>query len=145
MPRVVESYARQGGVREATKRSFQVAGVLSLSMVVVVLIISVLLNYFVPLFIPKYVDGLSLMKVCLWLAVIQAASLPLNGLVATGRSWLYGKGILSGLLAFPLAVYLLNPLIGGLMAVAVGSLIGRVVRTVVSYFDLFMLMRQESR
>ena len=133
------------GVREATRRSFQVAGVLSLFMVIVVLIISVLLNYFVPFFIPKYVDGLPLMKVCLGLAVIHAASLPLNGLVATGRSWLYGKGILSGLLAFPLAVYLLNPLIGGIMAVAVGSLIGRLVRTVVAYFDLLMLMRQESR
>jgi ABC-type multidrug transport system fused ATPase/permease subunit len=113
-------------------------------MVIVVLIVSVLLDYFVPLFIPKYIDGLLLMKVCLGLAVIYAASLPLNGLVATGRSWLYGKGILSGLLAFPLAVYLLNPLIGGMMAVAVGSLIGRLVRTVVAYFDLIMLMRREN-
>jgi O-antigen/teichoic acid export membrane protein len=144
MPRVVESYARQGGVREATRRSFQAAGVLTLLMVIVVLIVSVLLDYFVPLFIPKYIDGLLLMKVCLGLAVIYAASLPLNGLVATGRSWLYGKGILSGLLAFPLAVYLLNPLIGGMMAVAVGSLIGRLVRTVVAYFDLIMLMRREN-
>ena len=145
MPRVVESYARQGGVRHAAKRTFQVAGALSLFMVIVVLFISFLLNYFVPLFIPKYVDGLSLMKVCLGWAVIHAASLPLYGLVATGQSWLYGKGVLAGLLAFPLAVYMLNPLIGGMLAVAVGSIIGRLVRTVVAYFDLIMLVRQESR
>jgi hypothetical protein len=37
----------------------------------------------------------------------------------------------------------LNPLTGGLMAVAVGSLIGRLVRTVVAYFDFIMLMRRE--
>jgi O-antigen/teichoic acid export membrane protein len=144
MPRVVESYAREGGVKKAAKRTFLVAGTLSLFMVIVVLVISVLLNYFVPLFIPKYIDGLPLMKICLGLAVIQAASLPLNGLVATGKSWLYGKGVLAGLIIFPVAVYLLNPLIGGILAVAVGSLIGRLVRTVVACFDLLMLIRREA-
>jgi O-antigen/teichoic acid export membrane protein len=143
MPRVIESYAREGGVHAAAKRQFQASGALSIFMVIVVLVISVLLDYFVPLFIPKYVDGLPLMKVCLGMAIIHAASLPLSGLVATGRSWLYGKGIFAGLLAFPLAVYFLNPLTGGLMAVAVGSLIGRLVRTVVAYFDFIMLMRRE--
>jgi O-antigen/teichoic acid export membrane protein len=143
MPRVVESYARVGGVGSAAKRTFLVAGMLSLFMAVIVLIISVLLNYFVPLFIPKYIDGLALMKVCLGLVVIHAASLPLNGLVATGQSWLYGKGILAGLITFPLAVYVLNPLIGGMLAVAIGSLVGRLFRTAVAYFDLYMLMRLE--
>jgi hypothetical protein len=104
-----------------------------------------MLDYFVPLFIPKYVDGLLLMKVCLGLVVIQAASLPLNGLVATGRSWLYGKGILAGMFVFPLAVYMLNPYIGGILAVAAGSLIGRIVRTIVAYFDLLKVMRLEMR
>lgn len=145
MPRVIESYAREGGVRGAAQRTFKAAGTLTFFMVMVVLVISVLLNYFVPLFIPKYVDGLPLMKVCIWFAVIHAASLPLNGLVATGRSWLYGKGVLAGLLAFPLAVYLLNPLIGGMLAVVVGSLFGRLTRTVVAYIDLLILMRKESR
>jgi O-antigen/teichoic acid export membrane protein len=144
MPLVVEAYAREGGVGSAAKRTFLVAGALSLFMVIVVLIISVLLNNFVPFFIPKYVDGLPLMKVCLGMVFIHAASLPLDGLAATGRSWLYGKGILVGLLAFPLAVFLLNPLIGGILAVAVGSLFGRLVRTVVAYFDLIMLMRREA-
>jgi O-antigen/teichoic acid export membrane protein len=144
MPRVYESYARAGGVTGAAKFTFLTAGILSLCMTLIILLTCTFLNYFVPLFIPKYTDGLPLMKVCLWLALVQAASLPLNGLAATGRSWLFGKGISAGLLTFPLAVYLLNPLIGGVMAVAVGSLIGRVVRTVVAYFDLLMLMRREA-
>jgi O-antigen/teichoic acid export membrane protein len=144
MPRVVESYARQGGIREIAKRIFPVTGALSLFMLIVVLLVSVMLNYFVPYFIPKYIDGLLLMKVCLGLTVIQAASLPLNGLVATGRSWLFGKGILVGLIAFPVAVYLLTPHIGGMLAVAVGSLVGRLVRTAVAYCDLLILMRRES-
>jgi O-antigen/teichoic acid export membrane protein len=143
MPRAVESYAREGGVGSAAKVTFMVAGLLTFFMVLVVLVFSVLLNYLVPLCIPKYIDGLPLMKACLCLGVIQAASLPLNGLVATGRSWLFGKGILAGLILFPLAVYLLTPHIGGILAVAVGSLLGRLGRTVVAYFDLFMLMRQE--
>lgn len=142
-PRVIESYARQGGLREVTKQSLKATlGLLFLTSASV-LCISVLLDYFVPFFIPKYLDGLPLMKVCLWLAVIHAVSLPLNGLVATGRSWLYGKGILIGLIVFPLAVYLLNPLIGGMMAVAVGSLIGRVVRNGIAYFDLVRIVRKE--
>lgn len=145
MPRVVESFARQGRIRKAIRHSLQAAVALSVLMVVVVLVITVLLNYFVPAFIPKYVEGLPLMKVCLWLAVIQAAMLPLNGLFATGKIWLYGRGVLAGLLIFPLAVYLLNPLIGGMLAVAVGSLIGRLVRMVVAYLDLFIVARQESR
>ncbi len=145
MPRVVESYAREGGVRPAAKRTFLMTGLLSILMVSMVVIISIMLDYFVPLFIPKYVDGLLLMKVCLGLVVIQAASLPLNGLVATGRSWLYGKGILAGMFVFPLAVYMLNPYIGGILAVAAGSLIGRIVRTIVAYFDLLKVMRLEMR
>ena len=144
MPRVFESYARNGGVSNYAKSTFMVAGVATLFMIVVVLIIFVLLDYFVPFFIPNYIDGLSLMKICLGWSVFQAASLPLNGLVATGRSWLYGKGILAGLLTFPLAVYLLNPIVGGIVAVAVGSLIGRLVRTIVAYFDFFTLIRQEA-
>jgi O-antigen/teichoic acid export membrane protein len=143
MPRVVESFARHGGVAYAARRTLLVAGLTSLFMVVAVLIISVLLNYFVPVFIPKYMEGLPLMKVCLWQTLIEALSLPLNGLVATGRSWLYGKGVLVGLLVFPLAVAFLNPLVGGMMAVVLGSLGGRLVRTVVAYYDFILLMRQE--
>lgn len=145
MPRVVESFARKGGIATAARRTLLASGLLSLFMAGIVLGVSVLLNYFVPLFIPKYVDGLPLMKAGLWLAVIHAGSLPLSSLIATGRSWLYGKGVLMGLLAFLWAVYQLNPLIGGTMAVIFGSLIGRSVRTVIAYFDLFMLMRKESR
>ena len=145
MPRVVESYARRGGVANAANRTFLAAGVLSFLMLILIFVISWLLNYFVPFFIPKYIDGLSLMKICLGFAVIEAASLPLNGLVATGRSWLYGRGILAGLLTFPLAVCFFNPVVGGMMAVAMGSLLGRLVRTIVGYYDLIMLMRQEAR
>jgi O-antigen/teichoic acid export membrane protein len=143
MPRVFESYARNGGVHNVAKRTFGVTVALSLFMILVVLLVSLILTYFVPLFIPKYVDGLLLMQVCLGLTIIHALSLPLEGLVATGRSWLYGKGILVGLVTFPVAVYLLNPLLGGMLAVAVGSLAGRMIRTVVAYFDLFILMRRE--
>jgi len=144
MPRVVESYARLGRVREATWHSLQAAVGLTIIMVVVVLVITFLLNSLVPIFIPNYVEGLTLMKVCLWLAVIHAALLPLNGLFATGRIWLYGRGVLAGLIAFPLAVYLLNPVIGGMLAVAVGSLLGRLARTIFAYFDLYLLLRRES-
>ena len=145
MPRVVESFARKGGVVAAAKQTFLATGLLTLFMVGIILVVILSLDYFVPLIIPKYVEGLPLMKAGLWVAVIHAISLPLNGLVATGRSWLYGKGILIGLLAFLSAVYLLNPLIGGIMAVIFGSLIGRSVKTVVAYFDLFILMRRELR
>jgi len=100
MPRIVESYSRNGCVSNAAKNNFIVTGILTVFMSTVVLLVSFLLNYFVPYFIPKYIDGLILMKVYISGVIIQAASIPLNGLVATGRSWLFGKGILVGLVIF---------------------------------------------
>lgn len=144
MPRAVESFSRDGGVADAARRNGKVAGLLALLMTAVVLLVWLFLDYFVPLFIPNYIDGLTLMKVCLVAVIIQAMGIPLSSLTATGRGWLVGKGVLTGLLAFPVAVYLLNPYIGGMLAVAAGSLIGRLVRTAVAYGDLFMLVKQEA-
>lgn len=144
MPRAVESFAKSGGVASAARSNIKVAGMLALFMAVIILLVSLLLDYFVPVFIPKYIDGLTLMKVCLLAGIIQAVSIPLNSLVATGRSWLYGRGVLIGMVTFPVAVYLLDPYLGGMLAVAVGSLIGRLVRTIVAYGDLNLLIRRES-
>jgi len=145
LPRVIESFARKGGVKSAVTRSILGTGLFTLLMIGIVLIIGPLLDYFVPLVIPMYIDGLLMMKACLWLAVIEAVSLPLNGLIATGKGWLYGKGVVVGILAFLIAFYILNSYIGGVMAVIIGSLIGRLVRTLVAYLDLFSLIRQESK
>lgn len=145
LPRFFEAAARAGGVRELSRRTFAVAAALALGMLAAVFVVSFVLDYFVPYFLPKYLEGLPLMKVCLGLAVFHATSLPLNGLIANGVSWPFGRGVLIGLLVFPLAVYLLNPLIGGIMAVAVGSLVGRLVRVLVSYVDLFLLLRRSGQ
>jgi hypothetical protein len=83
------------------------------------------------------------MQVCLWFPVVEAAFLPINTLFATGRPWLYGRSVIAGIIVFPLSTYLLLPVFGGLLAVAVGSLLGRVARTLASYFDLIALTRQE--
>lgn len=143
-PRVIESYARQGNIGNPIQRQIKFAIVLTLGMAILVLGITVMLDYFVQFFIPKYVDGLQIMKICMWLSVIHAVDLPTNALIANGNSWLFGRGVLVGFLIFPLAVYLLNPLVGGMLAVAIGSLIGRLVRTIVAYDDLFLLVRREA-
>ncbi len=142
-PRVVEAYAREGSVRSANARSLLVTAGLTATMVVIVLISSYLLGILVPLAIPKYVQGIPLMKVCLWFSVVQAASLPFNTLFATGRSWLYGRGVILGMIVFPLSAYLLKPSLGGVLAVAMGSLLGRVARTVVAYVEIAVLTRRE--
>jgi O-antigen/teichoic acid export membrane protein len=144
MPRMIESFARRGDVKSAAKETLFGTVMFAMFMICLVLIVNYLLNYFVPLVIPKYVEGLTLMKACLWFAVIHAISLPLHSLVATGRSWLYGKSILIGILAFIFSFYTLNPIQGGVMATIYASLIGRLVRTFVAYVDLFALMRLES-
>ena len=53
--------------------------------------------------------------------------------------------VIAGIIVFPLATYLLLPEIGGLLAVAVGSLLGRTARTVAAYLDLAVLTRREAR
>jgi hypothetical protein len=143
-PRVVEAYAREGSVRTANARSLVVTAGLTGTMVLVVLLCSWLVGLLVPLAIPKYVDGIPLMKVCLWFSVLQAAALPFNTLFATGRSWLYGRGVILGLIVFPISAYLLAPSLGGILAVALGSLLGRAARTLVAYGEIVLLTRRES-
>ncbi|HJW44383.1 MAG TPA: hypothetical protein VJ463_07995 [Geothrix sp.] len=143
-PRVVEAYAREGSVRTANARSLLVTAGLTGVMVVIVLICSSLLDLLVPAAIPKYAAGIPLMKVCLWFAVIQAAALPFNTLFATGRSWLYGRGVIVGLIVFPLGAYLLAPVVGGMLAVAYGSLMGRAARTLVAYGEIAVLTHREA-
>jgi O-antigen/teichoic acid export membrane protein len=142
-PRVVEAYAREGSIRSANARSLAVTAGLTAAMVVIVAICSGLLDLLVPLAIPKYVEGIPLMKVCLWFSVLQAAALPFNTLFATGRSWLYGRGVIVGLAVFPLSAYLLKPAVGGILAVALGSLLGRTARTLVAYVEIAVLTRRE--
>ncbi len=142
-PRTVASLAQEGSVRKANERVIWVTIGLTSCLVVLAYVGSFMLEIFVPYFIPKYVDGIPVMKVCLWFCVVEATFLPINILFATGRPWLYGRSVIAGIVVFPLATYLLVPVIGGLLAVVVGSLLGRAARTLVAYVDLILLTRQE--
>jgi O-antigen/teichoic acid export membrane protein len=142
-PRIVTAFARDGSVRNANARIAWVTVGLTGFMVVLAVVVPFLLDIFVPYFIPKYVTGIPVMKVCLWFSVVQAAFLPINTLFATGKTWLYGRSVIVGIVVFPLATYLLVPVIGGLLAVAVGSLLGRAARTFAAYMDLVALTRTE--
>ncbi len=143
-PRVIEAYAREGSVRSANARSALLTVGLTGVMVAIVLICSYLLGLLVPLAIPKYVAGIPLMRACLWFSVLEAASLPFNTLFATGRPWLYGRGVILGLVVFPLSAWLLKPLLGGMLAVALGSLFGRLARTLEAYGEILLLTRREA-
>lgn len=145
MPRVVTTLARDGSVRNANARVLWVTLGLSGLMALFAFAGSFLLDIFVPYAIPKYVDGIPVMKVCLWFSVVQAAFLPMNTLFATGRPWLFGRSVIAGLVVFPLTTYWLLPEIGGLLAVAVGSLLGRAARTLAAYVDLAGLTMHERR
>lgn len=143
-PRVVETYAREGCLRKANNKAITTTFALTGAMVILTVLLSILIQFMVPRAIPKYVEGIHLMQICLWVAVLQAASLPFNTLFATGRSWLYGRGVILGLLCFPISTYLLAPLTGGMVAVAVGSLIGRAARILVAYGEIALLIRREA-
>ncbi|TWJ19059.1 lipopolysaccharide biosynthesis protein [Geobacter argillaceus] len=142
-PRVVTNLARDGSVRNANARIIWVTAGLTGFMILLACAGSFLVELFVTHFIPKYVAGIPAMKVCLWGPVLQAAFLPINTLFATGRPWLYGRSVIAGIIVFPLATYLLLPVTGGLLAVAIGSLLGRVARTIAAYVDLVVLTRRE--
>ncbi len=144
-PRAVTSFAREGSIRKANARIMWVTVGLTGFMAIVACGAAFLLDIFVPYLIPKYVAGIPVMKVCLWFPVVQSAFLPMNTLFATGRPWLYGRSVIVGSIAFALATWLLLPQIGGLLAVAVGSLLGRTARTLAAYVDLFILMKNESK
>lgn len=142
-PRVITAFARDGSVRNANIRVMGLTAALTGFMALVVIGVSLLLDVVVPIAIPKYVAGIALMKISLWFAVIHAASLPLNILLATGRPWLYGRGVLLGLIVFPVATYLLIPVLGGVLAVAMGSLLGATARTIAAYMEIMVLKRCE--
>ncbi len=143
-PRVVTNLARGGSVRSANARIVWVSAALTGFMIFIAVVGSFLLDIFVPHFIPKYVAGIQVMKVCLWFPVVHAAAfLPMNALFATGRPWLYGRNVIAGIIVFAAATYLLFPVIGGLLAVAAGSLLGRAARALAAYLDLVALTRRE--
>lgn len=142
-PRIVTEMARDESVRNANARIIGLTLWLTGFMMIVVYIGAILLEKFVPQLIPMYIDGLSVMKVCLWFSVVQAAFLPINNLFAKGKPWIYGRSVLLGLIVFPIATYFIEPMVGGLLAVAMGSLLGRTARTLAAYVDLFALARQE--
>jgi O-antigen/teichoic acid export membrane protein len=142
-PRVVTSLARDGSVRNANSRAMWVTAGLTGFMVLLACAGSFLLESIVPIFIPKYVEGIPVMKVFLWFPVVQAAFLPINTLFATGRSWLYGRSVIAGIIVFAVATYFLIPITGGLLAVTVGSLLGRTARTIAAYVDLALLTRNK--
>ncbi len=144
-PRVVSNLVRDRSVRKANSRIIWVTLGLIGFMVTLAMIGSPLLDVFVPYAIPKYVDGVAAMKLCLWFPVVQAAFLPNNILFATGRPWLFCRSIIPGMVVFLLMTYLLYTYagVGGLLAVTAGSLAGRSARTLAAYVDLVMLTRAE--
>jgi len=144
-PRIIAAFARDGGVGNMNRNNFKMTLLLTGFMAAMVVIASFLLDILIPILIPKYVAGIQVMKICLWFSVVQTAFLPMSALIATGRSWLYGRSVIAGMVVFSLATYLLYPVIGGLLAVAVGSLLGRTARTLAAYVDLVMLARSETR
>ena len=144
-PRIVTSFARDGSVRNSNARIMWATAGLTGFMILLACAGSFLLDIFVPHFLPKYVAGIPVMKVILWFPVVQAAYIPTTTLFATGKPWLLGRSVIVGAVVFALASYLLLSMIGGLLAVAVGSLLGRAARTLAAYLDLVILMRREKR
>lgn len=142
-PGVVSELARDGSVTRANGRSVRITAALTGFMVLFALAGSFLLEFLVPLLIPKYQAGIPIMKLCLWFPVLQAAFLPLNLLFATGRPWLFNRSVLVGMAVFPLATCLLLPVTGGPVAVVAGSLLGRAARLLAAYLDLAALTRAE--
>lgn len=142
-PRVVTAYAQDESIRNANQRIIWVTIGLTVFMIILALVGSFFIDIFASILIPKYVDGIPVMKVCLWFPVNTAAFLPMNTLFATGRSWLYGRSVISGIVVFGFTTYLLLPRIDALLAVVIGSLCGRFARTLAAYVDLIILTRQE--
>ncbi len=144
-PRVISSYAQDGSIRGANHRVMWVTVGLVICMVILAFAGTYVLDVFVPYFIPKYIDGIPIMKVCLWFSVVEAALLPINIIFATGKAWLYGRSVLIGIIVFPMATLILIPMVGNELAVVIGSLLGRAARTIAAYIDLVLLTRGESR
>ena len=141
-PRVVTNLAKGDGIRKANKQIFWPTIGLVLVTIFIAMVGSFLLESFVPAFIPKYSEGITIMKICLWFSVIEAVFLPVNILFATGRPWLFGRSVLAGLIVFPLATWLLLPVLGGEIAVITGSLLGKAARTLAAYVDLVITTKQ---
>ena len=143
-PRIVTAFARDGSVRNANARIVWVTVGLTGFMVVLAVVGFILVGYIRSTCYPEVCcrysgdEGLPLVSRCP--GSILADRIPF--LPRAGRGSM-GVALLRGLVVFPLATYLLLPAIGGLLAVAVGSLLGRAARTLAAYVDLVALTRRE--
>jgi hypothetical protein len=141
LPRVVTNFAREEGVSKMNPKIIWITAALIILMILLAMLGSFALTIVVPYVIPNFIDAIPVMKVCLWFSVVQAAFLPLSTLFAAGKPWLYGRSVIAGIIVFPLTTYLLLPEVGPLLSVAVGSLLGRIARTLAAYVDLILLTR----
>ncbi|MCI5144507.1 MAG: hypothetical protein D3923_03050 [Candidatus Electrothrix sp. AR3] len=76
-------------------------------------------------------------------AIIYAMQIPLSALTASGNSWLVGKSVLAGVIAFAVALLFLQSYISGMMAVAISSVFGRFIRTIYGYYEVLIILRNE--
>lgn len=133
LPKTVEDYAKTGEIKEINKELIRIAIITSIAMMIISIFATYLAHIAIPIILPKYVNALNIIGVATIFPVIQALSLPLNSLFATGKSSLYGRSIIFGVAFFMLSTALYLQYMDAALSVMTGSLTGRTVRLIVAY------------
>lgn len=141
LPIVVAQYANDGNSLRGFKQGLKLAALLAVIMTAVVLVAGVVLDVLIPVVIPMYVGGIGIIKILIWHSVLQALSIPLNSLIAHGKSSLFARGVVLGCLAFLLSSLALLSSLGGVEAILYGSIFGRMVRVMAGYIDMYFVNR----
>lgn len=139
LPVIVAQYASDGNIDRGLKQGLKLAMLLAAIMTVVALVVGIVLDSAIPLVIPMYIGGVGIMKILLWHSVLQALSIPLNSLIAHGSSSIFARGVVLGCFGFLLSSLLLLNLVGGVEAILYGSIVGRLVRIVSGYVDMYLV------
>jgi O-antigen/teichoic acid export membrane protein len=143
MPRVIANFARKNDLAGVNLKVVQATILTAIVTSAIVLVGGAAIEYVVPVVMPKYAGGLHVIKMCMWFGVVEALALPLNTLLATGKPWLYGRSVLSGILVFIAVAFVLSRFADPLTAIILGSLAGRAARVLASYIDIWLVLRRQ--
>lgn len=143
--RVFQEYGRSGRVgdcRALISKPLTLALSASLPMIIIGWFA---LPRLIVVFVPKYVDAITMMRAMLLTVPISFLNLRMSVLQATGRRVEYLIAVMGGLVMFIGLSYLLYRLRIGILSVVIASILGQGMNVVVAQVLILRLARREER
>jgi O-antigen/teichoic acid export membrane protein len=141
--KIYEQYGRTGKVVDCVKLIWKPTVFAFVASLPLIVLGWFLLPYVVHILLPKYTEGIPLMRMMLLAMPITFLALPNTILWATGRRIDCFASVVAGLAGFVVLSFALKALGEGARSILIASLLGQVINLLASYLLIFRLTRRD--